>query len=91
MHTRPSASSVDDTRPRQVFVTLTRRSPVQLSQPTRLAATAALCMFPVQSLAAVVLISPLVPGQGVDEERQRLFTLMTSELEFMEDVDEVIG
>jgi hypothetical protein len=48
-------------------------------------------LIPVQALADVVLISPLVPSRGVDAERvQDLFTLMTSELEFMEDVDEVI-
>jgi hypothetical protein len=63
-------------------------TPRLLRQLTLITACLAL---PGAALADVVLISPLIAQRGVDEDQVAdLFTLMTSELEFMANVDEVI-
>ena len=62
-----------------------------LSGHTRRAALICALCLPGVALADAVVLTPLVAGRGVDADRiGDLFSLMSTELEFMPDVDEVI-
>jgi hypothetical protein len=62
-----------------------------LSRALRKATTGLALLLPGTALAGTVVVTPMVPIHGVKAERlQDLFTLMSSELEFMEGVDEVV-
>ncbi len=61
------------------------------SKPLRTVAALAMLLVGSVAQASAIAIAPFIPGKGVtDEDIMDVFSLLSSELEFMEGIDEVI-